>query len=87
MQSRQGDPIGNAVRATRRGPDGLTHIKPQAVQEVKNPCPVCHNTAYLQQDWRPETGYDRRMRQFKCLQGHEHYTVPRHARNVLEPPQ
>jgi len=77
----------DAPRSTRRPRkrDSLTPATP--VQEVKNPCPVCGNTAYLQVTWKPEPGYDRRIRQFRCLQGHEHYTIPRHSRTVLHPPE
>lgn len=68
----------------------LTHesgIKPLPTKQVTNPCPLCHNTAYLQKHWTPPEGYDRRMRQFRCMQGHEHYQIPKNASKVLDPPQ
>jgi len=71
--------MNDPTRSTRSRPDRYPHGIPLPVNEVTNPCPVCFNSSTLQPDWTPPPGFDRRMRQFRCTQGHDSYHTPRHS--------
>jgi len=75
-----------SLRPTTQASETVRAITPPHSTEVTNPCPVCHNSTQLVKEWRPEKGYDRRMRQFQCILGHQHYRTPRHSSTTLEPP-